>query len=144
MEDKDLKRIHKDVKRRNRLKIRYFIICMLGRNRVKWLKKHRVFAELGNDVLFQPTKLPNDCELIKIHNNVKVAAEVTFYAHDVINSMFEKMDNCKYRGYSDCIEIFDNVFIGARSIILPGVKIGPNAIVGGGVSLQKTFLPALS
>ena len=68
------------------MKIKYILICILGFDRVKYLKQHNVFAELGDNVLYQPIKLPNEPKLIKIHNNVKVAADVTFYTHDVINS----------------------------------------------------------
>ncbi len=38
---------------------------------MKYLKQHNVFAELGDNVLYQPIKLPNEPKLIKIHNNVK-------------------------------------------------------------------------
>ena len=36
-----------------------------------------------------------------------------------------------------CIEIMDNVFIGSGSIILGGVRIGPNAIVAAGSMVNK-------
>lgn len=70
------------------LKLKYMMVCVMGLNRVNYLRKHHVFAELGDKVLFQPTKLPNEPKLIKIHNNVKIASGVTFYTHDVINSVF--------------------------------------------------------
>ena len=35
------------------------------------------------------------------------------------------------------IEIFDNTFIGCGSIILPGMKIGPNAVVAAGAVVAK-------
>ena len=35
------------------------------------------------------------------------------------------------------IEIFDNVFIGTNTTILPNKKIGPNCIVGGGTVVSK-------
>ena len=78
---------------------------------------------MGNNVLFQPTKLPNEPKLIKIHNNVKIAADVTFYTHDVINSVFSAMDSIEYMTHGSCVEIFDNVFIGGHSIIVGGVSI---------------------
>jgi acetyltransferase-like isoleucine patch superfamily enzyme len=36
-----------------------------------------------------------------------------------------------------CIEVMDNVFIGANSIIMPNVRIGPNAIVAAGSVVTK-------
>lgn len=36
------------------MKIKYILICILGFDRVKYLKQHNVFAELGDNVLYQP------------------------------------------------------------------------------------------
>lgn len=100
--------------------------------RTAYLKKHKVFAEMGTNVLFQPIKLPNEPKLIKLHNNVKITADVTFYTHDVINSIFSIMDDVPYQTHGSCIEIFDNILVGGHSVIVGNVSIGPNAIVGAG------------
>jgi acetyltransferase-like isoleucine patch superfamily enzyme len=92
---------------------------------------------LGENVLFQPLKLPNEPQLIKIHNNVKIAEGVTFYTHDAINGMFAVMDNKSYVLHGNCIEIFDNVFIGGKAVVAGNVKIGPNAIIGAGTVVTK-------
>ncbi|MGV1055690.1 acyltransferase [Clostridium perfringens] len=39
------------------------------------------------------------------------------------------------------IEVFDNVFIGANSIIMYNVKIGPNAIIAAGSVVTKDVEP---
>lgn len=114
------------------IKIIYKLVCILGLNKVKFLKKHKIFGLMGENVLYQPTTLPNNPKLIKIHNNVKVASDVTFYEHDVINNIFQRTDNKKYIVHLSCIEIFDNVFIGGKSVIVGNVKIGPNAIIAAG------------
>lgn len=113
-------------------KIMYLLVCLSGGNREAYLRKHHIFAEMGEDVHFQTYKLPNETELIKLHNNVIVAADVTFYTHDGINLLFMRKDHREYYGHRSCIEIYDNVFIGGHSVIVNGVSIGPNAIVGGG------------
>lgn len=109
--------------------------------RVPYLKRHDVFGYLGENVLFQPTKLPNEPKLIKIHNNVKIAADVTFYEHDVINGIFSELDGVPYRTHGTCIEIYDNEFIGGRSVIIGNVSIGPNAIVQAGSVITRDVLP---
>lgn len=118
-------------------KIRYILKCLRGGERSDWLRKYGHFALMGQDVLFQPHKLPTGTGRIKIHNNVKIAADVTFYEHDVINGVFAVMDNIPYRHHQTCIEIFENVFIGGKSIIVGNVKIGPNAIVAAGSVVTK-------
>ena len=81
------------------MKAKYFLICLMGKNHESYLRKHQVFGMLGNKVLFQPMKLPNEPKLVKIHNNVKIAADVTFYTHDVINWMLADLDGEYYYGY---------------------------------------------
>ena len=119
------------------MKLKYMLICLLGKNHEAYLRKHQVFAKMGERVLFQPMKLPNEPQLIKIHNNVKIAADVTFYTHDVINWMLADMDRTYYYGQRDCVEIFDNVFIGGNTQIVGGLSIGPNAVLGAGSVITK-------
>jgi len=46
--------------------------------------------------------------------------------------------------YSLPIRIGNNVWIGAHSVVLPGVTIGDNAVIGAGASLRGIFPPILS
>lgn len=113
------------------------IACMLGVNHVDWLKKHNVFYEIGEKCFYQPNKIPNEPQLIKLHNNVKIATNVTFYTHDVINAVFADMDRVPYQTHAGCVEIFDNVFIGGGSVIVGPIKIGPNAVIAAGSVVVK-------
>lgn len=108
----------------------------------KWLKKHDVFYSCGENILFQPRKLPNDPKLIKLHNNIAVAAEVCFENHDVIHYVIGNMyPKSEIKSHIGCIEIMDNVFIGAKTMIMPNVKIGPNVIVAAGTVITKDVPP---
>lgn len=62
--------------------------------------------------------------LFSAGNNVTLAAESYVLLHDASTQSI--------LGYSKVgrVEIGDNVFIGARALILPNVKIGSNVIVG--------------
>ena len=62
--------------------------------------------------------------LISIGNNVTIAPEVCILAHDA--SM--KYSNGKTK--LGKVKVGDNVFIGTKSIILPGITIGNNTIIG--------------
>lgn len=122
-------------------KIRFACIVR-WKNKEKWIKKHNVFYECGEHILFQPRKLPNDPKLIKLHNNIAIAAEVCFENHDVIHYIIENMyPSSNVKSHIGCIEIMDNVFIGARTMIMPNVKIGPNVIVAAGAVITKDVPP---
>lgn len=66
------------------------------------------------------------CWLIEIGDHVTLAPRVHILAHDA--SMWH---DCGYTKISP-VHIGNNVFIGAGSIILPGVTIGDNVIIGAG------------
>ena len=119
----------------------YVVYCVFNRSGFKhaeWLKRHHIFAEMGKNCFYQPYFIPNDAKMIHFHDNVVVAANVSLVCHDVIHHVFNNMEEngkwggTKYLPYSAPIEVYDNVFIGGRSVILAGTKIGPNAIVAAG------------
>ena len=89
---------------------------------------------MGEHVFFQPRHLPADPKLIRFHNIIAVAANVTFLNHDVIHFMLRHLspENAHFQTHLGCIEVMDNVFIGANTTILPDVRIGPNAVVAAG------------
>ncbi|WP_278869678.1 acyltransferase, partial [Leyella stercorea] len=73
--------------------------------------------------------------LIRIGSNVTFSNSIQLLTHD--NSL-EKLKI----GYSDSfgvIEIGNNCFIGAHCIIMGGVKLGDNTIVGAGSVVTKSF-----
>lgn len=75
------------------------------------------------------------CNLITIGNNVTIAPQAYLLAHDAST----KRD----LGYTKIgrIDIKDNVFIGARALIMPGVTIGENSIVAAGSVVTKDVKP---
>ncbi len=110
--------------------------------RTQYIVRHHIFAEVGENFFFQPRVVPINAKHIKIHNNVAVASNVTFCNHDVIHKVFNNMDPSRQcKKYYGCIEIMDNVFIGANSTIMYDVKIGPNAIVAAGSVVTKDVPP---
>ncbi|MBQ8541048.1 MAG: acyltransferase [Clostridia bacterium] len=119
-----------------------FQLIPTAQMRVKWLRKKKKFALLGEHVHYQPRKYPGDNLRIKIHDNVAIAAEVEFTAHDIINWVFDGMAGKReFVGYVGCIEIHENVFVGAGARILPNVSIGPNAIVAAGAVVTSDVPP---
>ena len=107
-------------------------------DRVNYLRKNKIFGNIGENVLIMDRKVPLYANLIRIHNNVKIASNVTFVTHDVTHGMLNGMlGEEKYRETVGCIEVMDNVFIGTNVTILNDVRIGPNAIVAAGAVVAK-------
>ena len=67
---------------------------------------------------------PGHCWLIEIGDNVTMAPRVHILCHDASTKQF--LDYTKIGR----VTIGDNVFIGAESVVLPGVTIGNNVIIG--------------
>ena len=74
---------------------------------------------------------PSHCWLISIGDDVTLAPRVHIIAHDA--------STCHHLGYARIgrVDIGNNVFIGANSVILPGVKIGSNSVIGANSTVTK-------
>ena len=115
----------------------HFALIWDGRKRAKYLKKNKILDNIGENCIFQSRIFPMDPKLIRIHNNVVVAANVYFITHDAIRHMLTNKNNIDYQMYLGPIEVMDNVFIGLGTIILPNVKIGSNVIIAAGSLITK-------
>ena len=109
--------------------------------RGKYLRDSHILAEVGEYVRFQPRLIPLYPELIKLHNNIMIAAGVRFVAHDASYTILNKLGIGKFPERVGCIEVMDNVFIGYNATILPNVRIGENVIVGAGSTVTKDLEP---
>lgn len=107
------------------------------------MRKKGLFHYVGDNVRLPQMLLPLHCELISIHNNVEIASGVKLIPHDAIHSVMNgvKFPGGDIRENVGCIEIMDNVFIGAGTIVLGDVRIGPNAVVGAGSVINKDVPP---
>lgn len=114
-----------------------FMMIVDGVKRAKWLKKNKILRGIGENCLWQSRKFPMDPECILIHNNVTIAADVTFVTHDAIRHVLSYKYKKDYSMNLGCIEIMDNVFIGLGSIIMPNVRINENVVVAAGSVVTK-------
>lgn len=119
----------------------WFYFLPTSTARLRYLKRHQVLAFLGENCFYQSRRIPVVPHLVKIHNNVCIAADVHIVAHDVIHKVINHLPGSEARGFVPehlgCIEILDNCFIGSFSVILGNVRIGPNAIVAAGAVVTK-------
>ena len=79
------------------IKLRFSFI-LSGAKRSKWLKKKKIFAAIGDNVFWQPRFIPTDPYYLILHNNIAIAANVTFYMHDIINHLYNrsKCNSCRW------------------------------------------------
>ena len=73
--------------------------------------------------------------LIEIGNHVQITNDVRFFTHGgswVFRKQYPDMDTFGK------IRIGDNVYIGSCSLILPGVTIGSNCVIGAGSVVTKS------
>ena len=115
---------------------------MGNHQRTKYLKKLDMFAMFGDNCYYCSRKIPEEPYLVKIHNNVVIAANVNLVTHDILNDMLSRKIGKKpgeaLAEYNmGTIEIFDNVAIGSDTTILFNTKIGPNAIIAAGSVVTK-------
>jgi acetyltransferase-like isoleucine patch superfamily enzyme len=118
------------------------IIKLLGEKNVKAnyveklkdLKKRGL--KVGDNVIISPSaKIDHNYPyLISIGNNCVIGPGVRLVAHDstinLINGNYTRVGK---------IEIKDNCILSLNSIILPGVTIGPNALVASGSVVNKNI-----
>jgi maltose O-acetyltransferase len=88
---------------------------------------------LGRDVYLAPGTIidPDFCWLVEIGDETTLGPGVRVLAHDASTK--------RHLGYSRVgrVTIGRRVFIGADSIILPGVEIGDEAIIGAGSVVRR-------
>jgi len=115
----------------------YFSILRNGYKRADYLRKHNTLAEIGSDVYYFSRIFPADPKFLKIKNNVIIATNVRFLNHDRVDLLLYGIHKRHFDQYHACIEVGNNVFIGADVVVLPDVKIGDNCIIGAGSVVTK-------
>ncbi|PKB42614.1 maltose O-acetyltransferase [Cellulophaga sp. RHA19] len=92
---------------------------------------------IGNNTRIGPNSTLGALGNIKIGSNVVVSKGVIIETA----GLDFKSNSIPYKHKGKEITIGDNVWIGARAIILGGVHIGKDSIIGAGVVVSKTVPP---
>jgi acetyltransferase-like isoleucine patch superfamily enzyme len=88
------------------------------------------FHAMGEHCYIDPHALIEGRETVRLGNNVRLAT-CAIFCHDGSVNMINRAFGLRLDSVGK-VDIRDNVYIGYGVIILPGVTIGPNAIVSAG------------
>ena len=94
---------------------------------------------VGRDCRITSCSVRSEYHLLSIGDRVTVSSDVVFITHDGTGWLFRDRRGRRYR--TARIDIGSDVFIGARSIIMPGIRIGDRSIVAAG-SVVTRSVPA--
>jgi maltose O-acetyltransferase len=101
--------------------------CVYGRN-----------IYLGDSVFLNVLCTILDCNEVRIGNHVMIGPQVQIYtaAHDLVAAS-------RIEGWEVArpVTVGDNVWLGGGCILLPGVTVGRNAVVGAGAVVTRDVPP---
>ena len=114
------------------------ILIRSGWKKAEYLKKKKIFHNIGENCYYNPNILPAEPFLVSLHNNVVISAGVRIVTHSAVHVMLNRADNVDtYKCRYGKVEICDNVYIGANVIINYGVTIGENCVIAAGSIVTK-------
>jgi acetyltransferase-like isoleucine patch superfamily enzyme len=105
----------------------------------EYLRRHGGLNAMGERCSVQTNVVITDPAYTRLGHNVSLSG-CTLFGHDGVVNMLRNA----YGGELDRvgrIDIRDNVFIGHQAIVMPGVTIGPDAVVAAGAVVTKDVPP---
>lgn len=99
----------------------------------------RLGCQIGKDAeIYQSATFGTEPYLVKLGEHVRINEHVTFITHDggvwVLRKMYPELSDIDlFRP----ITVGENVHIGNNAIVMPGVNIGSNCIIGCGAVVTK-------
>lgn len=114
---------------------KYFIRS--GWKKARFYKKFGYFHSIGENCYIPIHISRRETYLTAIGNNVWLTNGTKILNHDASVKVVRIALNTPWLDKVDKIEIGNNVFVGNDTIILPGVSIGDNCIIGAGSVVSK-------
>ncbi|MBD3787966.1 MAG: acyltransferase, partial [Sphingomonadales bacterium] len=105
----------------------------------EYMKRHGRFHSFGENCFLLPSNTFTDPQYTSIGNNVWIVG-AWVCGHDGSAVMLGRAYGCALDAVGP-VRIHDDVFIGRGATILPGVSIGPRAIVGAGAVVSRDVPP---
>ena len=114
--------------------------------RAPFLRKQDIFYYFGKDIRYASNQIPSEPYLVSIGDHSRIAANVSFITHDIINGMFASdptvksklgINKTEFRFHMGTIKIGEYVMIGSNSTILYDITIGSHSIIAAGSVVTK-------
>jgi acetyltransferase-like isoleucine patch superfamily enzyme len=103
------------------------------------LRARRSLYAMGENCSIQTNVTITDPSYVSLGDNVRLSG-CTLFCHDGSINMINRAFGLKLDRVGK-VDIRDNVFIGHGAIVLPGVTIGPYAIVAAGAVVSRDVEP---
>ena len=126
--------------RTGRLRSVYVRLCHPGGlEYAEFLRRHGRYQAIGTRCRINLGANVTNPPYVRLGNNVSLS-DCTILGHDGVVAMLNDAYQVKLDSVGK-VDIKDNVFIGHGAIVLPGVTIGPNAVVAAGAVVTKDVMP---
>ena len=114
-------------------------------DKIAYLRRRGVRIGARCDILTSAANfhLGSEPYLIEIGDEVTLSKDVNLITHDGSSRVFRGRieGSCRYGNRFAPIIIKDRCFIGTQTLILPGVTIGPDSVVGAGSIVTRDVPP---
>ncbi len=118
----------------------WFLLCKPRNDEfAEFLRLHGGLHSIGNDCRVNTEVRITDPAYVSLGNNVTLS-NCVLIGHDASVSVIGRATGKKLDSVGK-IDIRDNVFVGYGAILLPGITIGPNAIVAAGSVVNRDVPP---
>ncbi|WP_348528381.1 acyltransferase [Methanothrix sp.] len=123
------------------MNLKAFLLLKLGFSRRRFMEAYldgfrKRGVKIGKNVSMYGTTIDgHHPEMIRIGDNCNITGGTILLTHDSGPTVFGKPMKV------GPITIHDNVFIGMDTVVLPGVEIGPNAVVGANAVVTHDIPP---
>lgn len=123
------------------MNIKAFLLLKLGASRRRYMEAYldgfrRRGTKIGKNVSMYGVIIDGvRPDLVSIGDNCVITGGVKLLAHDSAKTVFGKEMKVAP------VKICDNVFIGMDAVILPGVTVGPNTVVGANAVVTRDVPP---
>ncbi len=123
---------------------RYFFLKIINKLKYYFLRPSQyaksIGVRVGKDTKIMTKFFGTEPYLITIGDNCEITSNVNFVTHDrgvwVVRNMYEKYKNIDIL---KPIKLHNNIYIGNNTIILPGVEIASDVIIGAGSIVTKSI-----